>query len=331
MLFYAASHPPPSSVLSDPKVSVLVPCFRSERFLATALDSVRAQTLASWECVVVDNASPDGTFALAERYAAQDPRIRAHRNAENLGPVRNWRRCAELAGETQYAALLFSDDWYEPAFLERAVALLDADPGVGIVYSAVRLAPAPDAPKAVGPARVMYALDGPAVRPAADYLEIAYDARGRQVPRSPCCAVARRADLARWLSLALPGEERLGYLRHGAGPDQAVYLQAALEYPRLGHLAEPLVCFSAHGGNLTWRPDVELGYASVLAHFYEAHAARMPFGRARVPAKLASRLIELGAVDEGRRLRNRLGPLGWVMYAKEARNRRRRARRRLTP
>lgn len=317
--------------MPDPKVAVLVPCYRSERFLAAALDSVRAQTLAAWECVVVDNASPDATFALAGRLAALDARIHAHRNAENLGPVRNWRRCAELAGPAPYAALLFSDDRYEPAFLEKAVALLESDPGIGLVYAAVRLAPADDAPSEVGPARVMYALDGPAVRPSSEYLEIAYGGRGRQVPRSPCCAVARRADLLRWLSLSLPDEERFGYLRHGAGPDQAVYLQAALEYPRLGHLAEPLVCFSAHGGNLTWRPDVELGYASVLAHFYEAHAGRMPFGRARVPAKLASRLIELGAVAEGRRLRDRLGPLGWAMYAKEARNRRRRARRRVTP
>jgi hypothetical protein len=128
----------------------------------------------------------------------------------------------------------------------------------------------------------------------------------------------RREDLARWLSVQLPEEERLGYLDHGAGPDQAVYLQACLEYPRVGHLAEPRVTFRAHGGNLSWRRDIALAYARLLADFYLAHAAALPLDRARIPAKLAFRLHALGEEAASARLRDGLGPLGRLMYAKEA-------------
>lgn len=300
-----------------PKVSVLVPCFRSAAYVRRALDSVLAQTEEDWELVAVDNASDDGTFEVLEEYAARDPRVRAFRNDANVGPVRNWRGCAARA-RGRYAGLLFSDDWYRPGFLAGALALLERDEGVGFVYSAVDVVAGDGAPAGTRGEDGLYRLDGPAIRPASEFLSIAFGGKGRKVPSSPGCALMRRDDLTRWLSAELPDAEALGYLRHGAGPDQAVYLEACLAYPRFGHLAEPQVCFLAHGGNLTWRREVAVGYARALTHFYERHAAALPLDHARVAAKLAWRLHALGEDGASGRLKGRLGLRGRALYAKEA-------------
>jgi glycosyltransferase involved in cell wall biosynthesis len=298
-----------------PNVSVLVPCFRSAAFLRRALDSLLAQTFGAWEAVVVDNASDDGTHEIALEYAARDPRVRAYRNAENVGPVLNWRRCAELA-RAPLAGLLFSDDWYAPGFLASAVPLLAA-PDVGFVYSAVRLvrdvAAAAQAP-------VHYSLRGRAVRPTNDYLRAIYGALTKaDVPSSPGCALFRRGELVRWLALEPPAGHRDAWLAHGAGPDVLVYLQASLEYPRFAHLADPQVYFLAHEGNLSWRPDVQRAYAVALADFLERAAPRRGLAVAKARARLVDRLAAAGEGERSRELARRLGLLGRYKLARQRR------------
>jgi len=254
--------------LHPPLVSVLVPCFRSARFLRRSVGSALAQTERDLEVVVVDNASDDGTFELAGELAAADRRVRVARNAENLGPVRNWRRCAELA-RGEYAALLFSDDWYQPDYLAEAVALLRADPGVGFVYPPVRVVFEDEKLVARGET-LSYRLE-PGIHAVRDYLSEILEKGMMGAPVSPGCAVFRREDLQRFLAGDLPDPHAAGYLAHGAGPDLWVYLQACLAYPRFAHLARPLVQFSAHGGNLTFSPGIQAAYALARLAFLEAH------------------------------------------------------------
>jgi glycosyltransferase involved in cell wall biosynthesis len=249
----------PSPTAGTPLVSVLVPCFRSARFLERSVRSALAQTMADLEVVVVDNASDDATWAVAERLAAEDPRVRIHRNDANLGPVRNWRRCAELA-RGRFAALLFSDDWYQPEFLAEALAPLQQDPGVGFTYSAVRIV-FEDAELRPSGERLSYRLDGPAVRPTSEFLAELLERGMQGVPVSPGCALLRREDLAAWLAHELPDPHQAGYLAHGAGPDLWVYLQGCQAYPRFGHLQAPRVSFAAHPDNLTWKPGIQAAYA----------------------------------------------------------------------
>jgi glycosyltransferase involved in cell wall biosynthesis len=117
-----------------PRVSICVPSYAAERFLAEALDSVLAQTETNWEMVVIDDASTDGSFEIAQRYAAADPRITAIRNPENLGAAGTW--AATVAATTApFVKLLCCDDAIRPDCLARQLAVFDSDGGdrVGLV------------------------------------------------------------------------------------------------------------------------------------------------------------------------------------------------------
>lgn len=108
---------------SDPAtVTIAVPAYQAEGFLARALDSVLAQSDPDWTLVVVDDGSTDGTLALARAYAARDPaRIHVLTQA-NAGPgaARN-RAMAAATGE--YVLFLDADD----ALMPEALAILRAD------------------------------------------------------------------------------------------------------------------------------------------------------------------------------------------------------------
>lgn len=112
--------------MSAPRVAVCVPAFAAERFLAEALDSVLTQTEGAWEMVIIDDASPDATFEIAQRYAAADPRIRAFRNPENLGAAATWS-AAVAATTAPYVKVLCSDDAIRADCLARQLAVFDAD------------------------------------------------------------------------------------------------------------------------------------------------------------------------------------------------------------
>ncbi len=76
--------------LSPPTVSVVVPFYNVEDYLAECLDSIGAQTYGNYELLLVDDGSPDGSRAIADRYAAADPRIRViARENGGLGAARN--------------------------------------------------------------------------------------------------------------------------------------------------------------------------------------------------------------------------------------------------
>ena len=111
-----------------PLVSVIVPAYRVEKFVADTLRSVQAQTLTDWECLVVDDGSDDETAGVVADFLAADSRIRLLRQANlGLSEARNsGLRCATPGA--QYVAFLDSDDlWCEDA-LEHLVEALEKDP-----------------------------------------------------------------------------------------------------------------------------------------------------------------------------------------------------------
>jgi glycosyltransferase involved in cell wall biosynthesis len=91
----------------DPAVSVCVPTWNGERYLAETLQSALAQTFADFELLVVDDGSTDRTLEIAE--SVRDPRLRVQRNPRREGLPGNWNRCLQLA-RGRYVLLLCQDD-----------------------------------------------------------------------------------------------------------------------------------------------------------------------------------------------------------------------------
>ena len=116
-----------SSGADRPRVSVGVPVFNGEEYLAATLNSLLAQTFSDFEIIICDNASTDGTKAICDDFVQRDSRVRYYRQPENVGAARNFNRTFDLAcGE--YFQWFAHDDLCAPTFLERCVARLDAVP-----------------------------------------------------------------------------------------------------------------------------------------------------------------------------------------------------------
>jgi glycosyltransferase involved in cell wall biosynthesis len=109
-----------------PRVVVAVPVHDGERFLATALASIAAQTYADWEAIVVDDASGDGGPDIAAGFAGRDPRFRLIRLERNAGVAAARNAAIRASAGTELVALLDQDDAWAPGYLARSVALFDA-------------------------------------------------------------------------------------------------------------------------------------------------------------------------------------------------------------
>jgi len=121
----------------QPLVSVIMPCYNMERFVADTIGSVIHQTFADWELLIVDDASTDGTVAIVKSLAEQDDRINFTVNQEHAGiaPTRN--RCIEKS-KGRFLAFLDADDHWHPQKLERQLQFM-LDRHVGFSYTSYDL------------------------------------------------------------------------------------------------------------------------------------------------------------------------------------------------
>jgi len=122
---------------SQPVVDIGIPTYGEPRFLREAIESVLGQTFTAWSLTISEN-GPGSTAVLAvvQPYLV-DPRISYVTTGTNLGGARNASRLIQT-GTAPYVALLQDDDRWGPAFLERHVAFLDANPSCGLVFSVAK-------------------------------------------------------------------------------------------------------------------------------------------------------------------------------------------------
>ena len=120
-----------------PRVSVIVPFLNVVRYLEEAVESVLAQTYRSWELLLIDDGSTDGSTDIARRYLARHPdRVRYLEHPGHRNAGLNYSRTVgvrEARGEL--VALLDGDDVWLPDKLQEQVALLDAHPEAAMLYS----------------------------------------------------------------------------------------------------------------------------------------------------------------------------------------------------
>lgn len=118
-----------------PAVSILMPVYNTERYLAEALDDLLAQTFTDFELIAVDDGSVDGSPELLEAYAARDRRVVLLRNDVNVGLPRTLNRGLEQCS-APLVARADADDRYHPERLARQVAFMAAHPDVGLLSCA---------------------------------------------------------------------------------------------------------------------------------------------------------------------------------------------------
>ncbi len=118
----------------QPKVSIVVPVYNVEPFLARCLDSLIAQTLKEIEILCVNDGSTDGSIRILNAYAENDPRIRVISQInKGLGGARN---TGVKAAVGEYVLFVDSDDWIEPQSCEllyAAAACHKADMACGAI------------------------------------------------------------------------------------------------------------------------------------------------------------------------------------------------------
>lgn len=119
------------------RVTVGMPVYNAERYLAEALESVLAQTYRDFQLIICDNASTDGTPDLCREYASGDSRIHVVASTSNRGAAWNYNRSFELC-RTPYFMWVAHDDRLLPTFLEKAVDVLERDLRVALCYSRTR-------------------------------------------------------------------------------------------------------------------------------------------------------------------------------------------------
>jgi glycosyltransferase involved in cell wall biosynthesis len=126
------------SVARKPAVAIVTPVYDGEKVLATAIESVLAQTWSDFEYHIVDNCSRDGTRDLAEDYARRDRRIQVHTPTEFVDVVASHNRALTLGAQrSDYVKCVDADDWLFPRCVAEMVDLMEAHPTMGMVCAYV--------------------------------------------------------------------------------------------------------------------------------------------------------------------------------------------------
>ncbi len=119
--------------MTNPLVSIIVPCYNQAQYLDESLQSIFDQTYLHWECIIVNDGSPDHTEAVALNWEAKDSRfVYLYKKNGGVSSARN-EGIEKATG--QFILTLDADDKYEVTFLEKALNLLLADDELGIVSS----------------------------------------------------------------------------------------------------------------------------------------------------------------------------------------------------
>ena len=226
-----------------PKVSIITPCFNSERYIGRTIESVQAQTLSDWEHVVVNDGSTDRSAAVVKSYLGREPRLRlVEQENGGVSRARNQGYFATEPGE--YLLFLDADDCLEPAMLETLVGYLDGRPDVGMVYCKPRCVDADDTPRECpglfGPRRVPHGLKAAALPES--IAETPFVSIFTLCGLLPSLAVMRQSVYAKTSGW----DDMLGHIYE----DTDLFLQLALHSP-VHYLPEPLVRYRRHPAQST--------------------------------------------------------------------------------
>lgn len=119
-------------------VSIVIPTYCGEHYLATAIESCLLQTYTHLEVIVVDDCSPTQDADIASGYAGTDSRVRVIRRAEN-GMISRALNTGFAAARGEFHSRLAQDDLFHPDAIQRLVDALTSHPSAGLAYADMEL------------------------------------------------------------------------------------------------------------------------------------------------------------------------------------------------
>ncbi|MCS7232338.1 MAG: glycosyltransferase family 2 protein [Elusimicrobiota bacterium] len=244
--------------------SILVPVYNREETIEEAIKAALNQTYENIEVVVVDNCSEDKTWDKLRELASKDKRLRIFRNDKNIGPVKNWKKCVELA-KGKYAKFLWSDDLISYNFLEKTIPFLAENNRVGFVFTKTEIFY-----NKPGDGKIVYDIGETGVYRSEDYINGVLF--GRNFPVSPGCAVFRLEDLAHNLIIDIPNKCEIDFANVAIGNDLLIFLLTASRYPYLAFVNETLSFFRSYKDSisvLSGSAKLSLHYTLAAAYFVE--------------------------------------------------------------
>ena len=224
-----------------PRLSVCLPTYNGEAYVAEAVRSVLEQSYTDFELVAVDDGSSDRTLELLQTFG--DPRLRIYQNPHQRGIPGNWNVAVGLA-RGEYVCVFHQDDVMLADNLARKMALFDADPSLSLVHSRAEAVVETGAPKRVAEWRE---------KAETDFVEDGEAYFRKLLLHGDCiCAptvVVRREQLA-----AAGGfNETLGY-----ACDYEMWMKLCLD-GRVGFLHDTLVRYRWHADNASHNYQYERG------------------------------------------------------------------------
>lgn len=121
-----------------PTVSLAMPVYNGGQYIGEAIQSILDQTFEDFELIITDNASTDDTQQICLDFAEKDPRVRYHRNPQNLGAAGNYNRGFELA-RGEFLKWCAHDDNISPSYVEEAVRALNENEDAIMAYGRTQM------------------------------------------------------------------------------------------------------------------------------------------------------------------------------------------------
>lgn len=121
--------------MKGPLISIVIPLFNGERFIAQTLESVLAQTYRNIEVIVVDDASTDKGCEIVRHYSTEDSRLRLLLCETNFGGPARPRNIGIEASQGEFIAFVDADDVWKPHKLQTQLDFLIHNPDIDMVHS----------------------------------------------------------------------------------------------------------------------------------------------------------------------------------------------------
>jgi glycosyltransferase involved in cell wall biosynthesis len=229
-------------------VSILIPVYNRVKLIEETIQSASNQTYRNIEIIVVDNCSTDGTWELLESLVLKNSRLRVFRNGENIGPVRNWKRCIDEA-KGEFSKILWSDDLIHKDFIKETISFFENEE-VGFVYTSAIIF---EGNITNCKHQIHNTFKKSTIAKSKAFVNKLFFSRAfaGKVPYSPACAIFRTKALKESLLVDIPNYYDYDFSKIAIGNDLLCFLLTTTKYKMFGYLNKPLSYFRSHNESIS--------------------------------------------------------------------------------